>query len=143
MKERIALTIIGTPMAVQSVRAVRFGKTIRRFQPKKVEDWKAYLRLAALEQLPDGWQLLDEALAVSYTLVFPVLKSMSQKVLKQIENGETVYKTTKPDVDNCLKGLNDSLSGVVWKDDALICKVMVKKVYGMTPKIEITVNGIG
>lgn len=31
-----------------------------------------------------------------------------------------MVKDTKPDLDNLLKSLQDALTGVLWKDDALI-----------------------
>lgn len=139
MRELLHLHIAGEPMAVQSVRAVRMGKGIRTFQPKKVEDWKSYVRVNILNQLPEGWTVLDEPLAVKYTLKFPPLKSMKKTELRQIEAGEIVYKPKKPDFDNCLKGLNDCLSGIVWRDDALVVKASVSKIYALNPEIEVIV----
>ena len=139
MRQLLHLHIAGEPMAVQSVRAVRMGKSIRTFQPKKVEDWKSYVRVNILSQLPEGWQVLDEPLAVEYTLKFPPLKSMRKAELKAIEAGDTVYKPKKPDFDNCLKGLNDCLSGIVWRDDALVVKATVEKVYAVNPEIEVII----
>lgn len=139
MKELLRLHIAGEPMAVQSVRAVRMGKGIRTFQPKKVEDWKSYVRVNILNQLPENWAVLNEPLAVRYTLKFPPLKSMKKAELTKIEAGETVYKAKKPDFDNCLKGLNDCLSGIVWRDDSLVVKAGVSKIYAINPEIEVVI----
>jgi Holliday junction resolvase RusA-like endonuclease len=139
MREILHLHIAGEPMAVQSVRAVRMGNGIRTFQPKKVEDWKSYVRLSINNQLPEDWVVLDRALAVKYVLKFPPLKSMRKKELKRIEDGETVYKPKKPDFDNCLKGLNDCLSGIVWRDDALVVRASVSKIYALNPEIEVVI----
>ena len=141
MRELIRLSVAGTPMAVQSVRACRIGKSIRTYQPKKVEDWKGYVRLAIHEQLPEGWCLLDEQLAVKYTLKFPILKSMKKAEVARIANGDIIYKASKPDVDNCLKGLNDCISGIVWRDDSLVVKASVSKIYSVTPSIEVIIYG--
>lgn len=35
----------------------------------------------------------------------------------------------KPDIDNFEKQVFDSLNGVLWEDDALICKVSTEKMY--------------
>jgi len=45
-----------------------------------------------------------------------------------------IYKTTKPDlVDNLMKGLFDAMKGVVFIDDALVCKTETEKIYGLVP----------
>jgi Holliday junction resolvase RusA-like endonuclease len=47
----------------------------------------------------------------------------------------------KPDIDNCEKGITDSLTGIVYKDDCVIWKVkQMVKVWGLTPLAEVTVE---
>jgi Holliday junction resolvase RusA-like endonuclease len=75
------------------------------------------------------------------TFVFPPLKSWSKKEAERLQRGETVYKTTKPDVtDNLMKGLCDAMTGVVWIDDSRVAKVNSQKIYGTTPMILIEVK---
>jgi Holliday junction resolvase RusA-like endonuclease len=40
-----------------------------------------------------------------------------------------VHPTTKPDLDNYVKGVMDALNGIFWVDDAQICKAVVEKRY--------------
>ena len=79
MNKVLSLNILGEPMAVQSVKACRIGKSIRTYQPKKVVDWKAYIKVAVSEQLPQDWVILSEPVAVKYVLTFPILKAMNKK----------------------------------------------------------------
>lgn len=139
MNKVLNLNILGEPMAVQSVKACRIGKSIRTYQPKKVTDWKAYIKVAISEQLPADWVILSEPLAVKYVLTFPILKSMNKKTVAHITSGGVVYKDKKPDLDNCVKGLADCLSGLVWVDDSLVVKLQVEKIFGVTPSIKIDV----
>lgn len=140
MKHRnLSLTILGEPKAVQSVRACRMGNTIRQFQPKKVTDWKAYIRLSATEQLPDGWTPLTGAVEVEYTFVFPILKSMNKKTVQAITDGLLLFKDRKPDIDNLQKGLADSLTGVVWMDDSQIVETHASKIFGVVPQIKVNI----
>lgn len=140
MKYRsLSLTILGEPKAVQSVRACRMGNTIRQFQPKKVTDWKAYIRLSATEQLPDGWTPLTGAVEVEYTFVFPILKSMNKKTVQAITDGLLMFKDRKPDIDNLQKGLADSLTGVVWMDDSQIVETHASKIFGVVPQIKVNI----
>jgi Holliday junction resolvase RusA-like endonuclease len=43
------------------------------------------------------------------------------------------YHISKPDVDNLIKFIADSLNGVFFRDDSLICEISAKKVYGEAP----------
>ena len=130
----LSLTILGEPKAVQSVRACRMGNAIRQFQPKK-----AYVRLSATEQLPDGWIPLTGAVEVEYIFVFPILKSMNKKTVQAITDGLLLFKDRKPDIDNLQKGLADSLTGVVWVDDSQIVETHAVKIFGAVPQIKVNI----
>lgn len=39
------------------------------------------------------------------------------------------WPAVRPDLDNYVKAILDSLNGIVWKDDALICHLICTKVY--------------
>ena len=136
-------TFEGEPKAIQSVRFANFRGNIVKYQPKKNTDWKGYIRLSAVSQLPAGFAVLDEAIEINVDFVFMPPKSMKKADLKRIESGETVYKFTKPDLaDNLCKGLLDALTGVVYRDDSLIAKVQSRKIYGSNPKIELSINAL-
>lgn len=138
MKE-LTLTMDVVPKAIQSVRFSRFGK----YQPIQNVHWKAFIRLAATQQLPQDFKIFTGAVELIVCFKFPPLKSFSKKKLQDIEIGGTFYKTTKPDLnDNLMKGLCDALTGVVWNDDNQICIVNSRKVYGKQGNISIIVREI-
>jgi len=47
-------------------------------------------------------------------------------------------KATKPDLDNVLKALKDSLTGIMWSDDAQVVKVHAEKWYCAGNEVERT-----
>lgn len=49
-----------------------------------------------------------------------------------IEKGE-LRPTTKPDVDNYVKGVKDGLNKVIWQDDSQVVNLTVRKFYSMHP----------
>jgi len=137
---RIKLIFPGEPKAIQSVRFARRGDFIAKYQPKKNEDWKSYIRVSAQQQLPDDWMLLDCPLKIKKALfVFNPIKSLKKDEKQIIELGGFVSKSTKPDLtDNLFKGVIDALTGIVYRDDALIHTIeSSQKVYGAVPRIEI------
>lgn len=74
----------------------------------------------------EGYPLLEGPLLVIVHFVFPApLSSPEWKRRKQ--NGKV--HAQKPDGDNLEKFLNDSLNGVVWKDDSRICWLLRSKTF--------------
>jgi crossover junction endodeoxyribonuclease RusA len=65
----------------------------------------------------------------------PRPKSMSRKV---------VYHTKKPDCDKLVRGIFDSLSHVVFRDDSQVVEVLAKKRYadGTSVGVEVTVEAL-
>lgn len=80
------------------------------------------------------------------TFIFPIPKSgrisytlNGKRKTKKVSSGD--YHTAKPDIDNLFKGVADSLNGIMWEDDGLICEVgKQRKVYGLRPGIEIEIE---
>lgn len=139
--ENIQLVFPGEPKAIQSVRFSARGGFARKFQPKANTDWKGYLRLCAVDQLPEEWETLKGPLAVDAEFCFAPLRSMAKRDQARLAEGWTFYKPTRPDLcDNLMKGLCDALTGVVWQDDAQICRVASVKRFDVSPCIRLRVR---
>lgn len=50
-----------------------------------------------------------------------------------------ILPAVKPDADNLAKAALDACNGIIWRDDALICSLLVKKRYAAYPCLEIKV----
>lgn len=128
------------PVAVQSAKFFRCGRIIRAYQPARVTDFKQIIRLNAMNQLPEGHIPWDGPVLVEGLFIFTPPKSMKKSLLKVIEAGGYIYKTTKPDVDNLTKAVFDAMSKTVWRDDAPICDYHIRKGYGLKPFIRLKVT---
>ena len=66
----------------------------------------------------------------------PIPKSMSIRKQRDTRG----WHTYKPDLDNLIKLVLDSMNGVVFKDDSQICQIIAMKGYGETARTELTVT---
>ena len=113
-------------MAKQSARfRIAKNKTgkdfIMSYQKKELKDNETNSRFDIKHQLPkDFVPYANIPLQLELTFVYPPLKSWTKAKMKQLENGEVIYKTTKPDNDNLQKNIADILNGLVYTDDALV-----------------------
>jgi Holliday junction resolvase RusA-like endonuclease len=53
------------------------------------------------------------------------------------------WKATKPDADKAIRSVLDALTGVVWRDDSLVVRMLVEKRYGDTPGVRVSVRVLG
>ena len=141
----VEFKILGIPTPKQSARfyAKNFGgKTmIKSFQKKEVVEKERNIAFDVRSQLPEGFIPYDCPLSIEVLFVFPPLSSMNKATKLAIENGEIIYKPTKPDLqDNLMKGLSDAMNGIVFIDDSRICKVKSQKIYGLIPRTEVIIK---
>ena len=136
----INLTVYSEPVAQGRVRFSTQGGFVRAYDPAKSRDYKDYIRLAAAQQM-QGKAALEGALSLSLRVYRSIPKSMSKKKSELAESGE-IRPTTKPDVDNYVKGIKDALKSICWKDDSQIVAYHEPfgKYYSATPRIELEIK---
>jgi Holliday junction resolvase RusA-like endonuclease len=158
---KLKLKILGIPVPKQSVKFKNIidkktgeiiinektGKPIiMKYQPTELETHFKNVSIYIKSQLPANFKPFTGGVRVLYLgYVFPPLKSFSKKKLKKIDDGEIIYKTTKPDlIDNLNKGLFDAMEGIVYLNDSQVCEFdgKVRKYYGNRPKIIIELEEI-
>lgn len=60
-------------------------------------------------------------------LYYKVPKSYSKSKREELEG---TYKNSSPDLDNCLKSLLDSFTGIIYEDDKQVVHINASKQYG-------------
>ena len=123
------------PIKPQPHQSVRFTRSGRTYQPKKVKEYKQKIQEVVLARLPDHFSVFTkgsmiEVRSLHYIYAYP--KSMPKK-----NRYEGLPKTTKPDLhDNLNKALFDALEGVLWEQDQNIVSIRdLRKYYGEENKI--------
>lgn len=135
----IQFTVYGEPVAQGRPRFSTQGGFTRAYDPAKSKDFKQYVKLAAAEHRPD--KLLEGPLSMEVKVFKPSLKGFSNKKKIAAEAG-VLRPTTKPDVDNYVKGIKDALKNVIWIDDSQVVDLYVSKWYSETPRVEVIVKSL-
>ncbi len=95
-----------------------------------------YERQCGGQRFGDG-DMLDMCIKAYYAIP----KSASQKKRREMKIGE-IRPTKKPDADNVLKAVADSLNNIAYKDDSQLVEARVMKFYSYNPRLEVTIQNV-
>lgn len=104
----------------------------------KSKDWKQQVAHAAREAYRG--ELLDCPLRVSFLFYRPRPKGHFGATGLNKKGREAPSPTTKPDVLKLARGVEDALTGVVWRDDSQIVAEMLVKDWGEPARCEIVIE---
>lgn len=108
----------------------RSSGTIRNYTPVKTRNFESFLKRQAQKQYKD----------------LPLEGPISVRMVFYVERPKTVtrqFPEVKPDLDNYIKAVSDSLNNIVYKDDSQIVKIQALKLYApIRPFIEVEVKQI-
>ena len=107
--------------------------------PEKTVLYENWVRESALMEMPSDFIPFTGQLLATVDMYYQIPKSGSKKVHEGRLNG-IIKPTTKPDLDNVMKAIFDSLNGIVYKDDSQIVRVVAEKHYSDTPRVEVTIT---
>lgn len=98
-------------------------KTGRAFTPGDTITYENWIKCCYQEQ--DG-KFIDGPVKARIEVYYKIPKSYTKKRVQAIRDGlEKPLK--KPDIDNCIKVILDSLNGIAYKDDSQIVEVIAVK----------------
>ena len=135
----IRLVIPGEAVPQLRPRFARHGNYVQAYDPAKCRDYKAYVRMLAAQQAPP--KPIEGPVAVRIVVCRNTPQSWS-KVKIAAANAGRIRPTTKPDIDNVVKGLKDALKGLIWVDDAQVVRLEAEKWYSDRPRAEIEVTEV-
>lgn len=121
----ISFEVPGTPVPQSRPRVSRYGT----YYPPKVKAYREYVSTIAKAAMR-GREPLQGALEMSCTFYFTPPKSTPMY---------GTYHTRKPDADNLLKCVQDSLNGICYVDDSQIAVLHASKVYADEARAEIVI----
>lgn len=130
---RIAFSVIGKPEPRGSKNAFRTkgGKMVVSDNNPNSGPWMGVVAAAASAEM-DGAELLDGplGLVVTFTVRRPQGHFGSGRNVDKLKPSAPTFPAVRPDATKLLRGVEDALSGVVWRDDAQVVDQTVTKRYG-------------
>jgi Holliday junction resolvase RusA-like endonuclease len=109
------------------------------FTPKETANYENWVKTCFLNMHQQKIQG-DVPLRANITAYFQIPKSASKKERQRMEIG-TVLPMKKPDADNIVKIILDSLNGIAYDDDKQVCEVCFRKYYG-EPRVDVQIKEI-
>ena len=112
---------------------------IKTYTPANTVSWENYIGLIAKRYAPE--ELFDGPIKLKVLFYMEIPKSWGVRK-KELAMMQKIFPTVKPDLDNMLKLVKDSLNNIIWKDDKQVVCSTEAKFYSNNPRTEISVDVI-
>lgn len=112
--------------------------TCRAYTPTKTKEYEEMAQQYFLFKYP-RYVPLEGRTKVTIVAHFKIPKGTSKANAELMLNG-TIAPTKKPDIDNIVKIVLDSLNSIAFKDDNQITKLEIEKVYGEEEKVYVKIE---
>lgn len=132
---KVKFEMLGEPKAKGRPRFVK-GRT---YTPKDTVYFENLVKTHYQDQSDDAY--FTEQIKVTVDAWFKIPKSVSKKKMELMERGK-IRPTKKPDCDNLLKSICDSLNLVAYDDDKQIVEVTLRKWYTHRPRTVVTIEDV-
>jgi len=138
MTSSVAFIVPGTPVGKGRPKFARRGNFVTTYTPEKTASYENLVKVKA-EEAMRGKMLFEGAVSVEIALFITPPASWSQKKQREALEGR-IFPTSKPDIDNVLKGIMDACNEIVFKDDKQAVDVRVVKRYGQVARASVEVR---
>lgn len=137
----IEFTVYGKAEPAGSKRAfVIKGRAIVTDANAKSRPWKSCVSDAAVTAYRGPLLTGPLAVVMQFYQVRPKGHYGSGKNAEQVKGSSPAQPTGKPDVLKLARGVEDALTGIIYRDDAQICIETIRKVYGSPARVEIAIK---
>lgn len=133
-------TVPGEPQGKGRPRVVRNGAFTRTYTPEKTASYENLVKLEFQRQCPG--QYIGDAPISMRMVCYYGLASSDGKRKRQAKLESVIRPTKKPDIDNCIKIIADSLNGLAYRDDTQIVSVTAEKRYAEIPRVEVEITEV-
>ena len=134
--ETITFSVPGPPKGQGRPRFARIGAFVRTYDRAESRDWKSKVALFAKAA---GVRLIGGPVAISAVAFL----ARPKRLMRKRDEDGAITATSKPDVDNILKAVQDGLTGIAYADDAQIVEATILKMYHAKPSGPETTVSVG
>ena len=133
---RVNFTIDGEPVGKERP---RFNlATKRTYTPNKTKSYEELIKWLYQSKVK---HYFEGYIKMTLRCYYSIAKSNSKKIKEQKRNN-VLRPSKKPDIDNVIKVVADSLNGIAYKDDTQIVEVVASKYYSDKPRVEVMIEDI-
>jgi len=136
----ITFTVDGPPVAKGRPRATTIRGMARLYTPSKTRAYEDAIRIAAAMAMGSRLPFEGEV-SVTVTAAVAIPASYSRKKRQNAAAG-IIRPTTRPDADNYAKAALDACNGILFRDDAQVTDLIVRKRFAADPHLTITMEAM-
>ena len=140
-KWKVELCVMGESVAQGRPRFSQVCGHVTARDPEKSKNYKALVRSEAqrIYEMDKAFAPIDGPCSMMLTVGRTVPKSWSKKKQAMAIKGE-IRPTSKPDLDNYVKGILDAINTVIVKDDSKVVGINAIKIYQSNPGVDIVIT---
>lgn len=116
------------------------GKFVSTYTSKETKDYEMSIKEAYLNESTCTY-FNNEQLVLTLNIYQAVPKATSKKKMQEMLEHK-IRPTKKPDIDNILKSVCDSLNKVAYTDDTQIIEIVAKKYYAERNYMEVEIKSL-
>lgn len=130
----VTFSVIGHPQPAGSKTAFKRGSGVNVVDANpNAKGWQNEVAVVAMQAMIDGGVEMFEGpvgIAVVFTLMRPKGHYGSGRNAGVLKDSAPKWPIVKPDSTKLLRGVEDAMTTIVWRDDSQVVEQTVSKVYG-------------
>lgn len=138
MTTSISFVIPGTAVAKGRPKFARRGAFVTAYTPAKTVDYEKVVKAQAVAAMAGRAPIDGPVEANVHILVIPPASWSKKKRAQALEGA--LKPTSKPDIDNTIKGIFDAMNDIVWCDDKQVCVLRATKSYAIAARVVVSVR---
>lgn len=115
----------------------RFTRYGHAYTPQRTREYEQTVKYSYISKY--GNKQLSGALKMDIEVFVTPPKATNKKMKEEMLLGK-IFPTKKPDCDNIVKSVADSLNGIAYEDDKQIVDVGIRKKYAEENKIKVKIT---
>ncbi len=132
-------TVVGEPKGKGRPKFAKVGNFVKTYTPDQTVIYENLVKIEFQRQCKNIKFGDYDELKMTINAYYSIPKSASKKKTNLMLEGK-IRPTKKPDIDNIIKVIADSLNGIAYRDDAQIVELVATKNYSDNPKVFITIE---